>query len=1238
MFKAFQNLVSGNNDGDKSQTTPPQPTRGGGFGGLQIIDPSATIKANSMDIFSRNALEFIGSGANSFDSQYDERMLLNAYMSSVYVYAGLRRVANLISRVKIVAEHKRGDNWVRLPETHRLNIMFDANASKVLPLMWLNQAIYGSTLVYKTKTRRAILEERSGRPIYDFKDGAVAGLHVLDNPLWDLDEGTAHGEIKGVFVNQYDTGDAILGDRSYLDRREFIYATEWNPENRNRGKSRVAVCIHEAVANAAIAQWMSEYFTRGAMPFIMVSLAEDDPAMMTDADLRKYKRQFEEYWQGIKSSLRSVFFDRRVQVDQVGINAGDVGAPDLNETALEGISATIGLDRELIVTPTGGSQERHALLIKRAWEDTVKPLALHYLDSFKSDLGLPEDIRLTLDLSGISELEAERDEKSGTEISIYEAGIQSWNEARTRLMMPPVPEFDNLYNFNDRPVTRDAFMKASQVPTDTLQEYAYSLWDNNLAKRSEVLMMLGRTLPEGDLDGYKYQIEEHTSLVGDWWSEDLLTRKQVLTMLGLPLPDREEWDDGYRSELERGADYGDWITGLWSDNLLTRSQTIQMLDIGLTLPEGSPDGYADEIGDRKSNVMDMWGDNLLTRSQALDALGIKKPRPDIVDGYTDEVQAKIERLIEAEDLQRERILDLWGDNLLTRGVAMDALGIPKPDDMIDGFSNEVEGLTDIRIEKDGKELETAVDLWGENLMTKKQVLEKLGISIPNDLIDGYQQEVDIIAEALAEQEASELTAPEEDATGGFGRTLNRIRRDRNNPSGGSGITYADYKNPPKPKVEPISSDDIDATIADTIVEEPEIDGLKDAIMEAEDDWYETDHDEWLSPAYIGDDMDYIPTHLLPEAEGDWITDDIYDVYEPYIDDSELEIYGLREPEGAVASEKGMLKNESHSYLDDELEDIDMIVHYAQQEIGDYLATTAEIMVGVDVANNSDDNQALYISLDLSNNQLITDVQSRYKELVEIYHGDSSEFEWQSPDTFHVTLVYVPDIDDDKMNRVRSILPLALSHNIIKVVGLSTFDNEDATVIKLDVELNDYLSQLQSKLVMAFNAYGITISEHSRIGSYNPHITLAYAPPNIKVAPIDFDFSVSPNTILIGRDNYNYVNEISFKDIFGTDEHSEPDGTDKGYLSDSEIETNKEQLDYYIKSAQLRKKDLAYQSDIDDEFRAWERATLKRGIGKGLKFETVHIPSHIEASVKSELSSIDGHDTQAIKSIFKKYRE
>lgn len=698
VFKALRNIVPnfGKGVNEDRKSVIPQRKNNAGFGGVAILDPSNLNGMKSMDVFSRNALDFVNSGSTSGSSPYSEDQLLGAYLSSVYLYAAIRRVSNLMSRVKVVAEVMDGGKWVRLPETHKLNLLFANEGRELLPRIWLNHAIYGVSAVYKVKSRRAILEAEANRPIYDYKDGAVSGLYVLDKPMWDVDEDSSYGRIKGFYVSQYDPSNEYIGNRTYIEREEVIYVTDWNPKNPNRGKSLAAVCIHEAVANASIAQWMAEYFTRGAMPLIMVSMSEDDPTMMSDSDLRKYKRQFEEYWSGMSSSLRSVFVDRKVDVQQIGINANDVAAPDLNQAALEGIAAVIGLDRELIVTPEGGSQERHALLIKRAWEDSVIPRVEVYLASINRDLGLPANYRLVADLSDIAELEADRENKSSTEVSIYESGIQAFNEVRTRLNMPPIKGLDGFFNYDGKPTPIEQILRLSKLPPERMMDYALQLWDNNLAKRSEVLELVGRPIPEGLIDGYRYEIESRDDMIDGAWADDLLTRSQILALRGWEKPARIEWEDGYRSELEKGKDYGDWITGLFDNDLLTRSQTIELLNMGIKIPSNFVDGYSTEIREHHGLVTGYWGDSLLTRRQAMEKLGIPIPAEGFTDGYINQVE-KLDEYIAG--LQTVEPKELYSDQLITKGEALKMLGITPPYKFVDGYESEVSAITDALVNK-----------------------------------------------------------------------------------------------------------------------------------------------------------------------------------------------------------------------------------------------------------------------------------------------------------------------------------------------------------------------------------------------------------------------------------------------------------------------------------------------------------------------------------------------------------
>ena len=1340
VFKALTSLVSDNNRASNNRTSSRYPVipgqaTGGRRGGSMLIDPSQAIKANSGDLFSRNALEFIN-GGNGGASAYSEQQLLNAYLSSVYLFAALRRVSNLISRVKVVGEVMEGGNWVRLPADHRLNLLFSRDGAETLSRIWLNHAVYGSSAIYKLKSVRATLEQDNGTPIYDFKDGAVAGLYVLDKPQWDIDENTTYGQIDGIYVNQYDSGDNVFGNRNYLDREEFVFVTDWNPHDPNRGMPLAAVCIHEAVANASIAQWISEYFTRGAMPFIMVSMAEDDPALMTDSDLRKYKKQFEEYWVGIGSSLRSVFFDRAINVEQVGIPADEVAAPDLNSTALEGIAATIGLDRELIVTPEGGSQERHALLIKRAWEDTVIPLAEKYISAFNRDLGLPENMRLVADVSGIAELEADRENKADTEISIYESQLQSYNEARTRLQMPPIEKFDDFFFMDGRAVPIDKIIEASQVPHEQVVDYAMQLWDGNLARRSEILALLGRDIPENMMDGFKYEIEDRTDLVTSMWGDDLLRRSDVLSYLGFNQGELDDNEDGYRSELERGADYGEWVTQLWDDNLLTRSQVLQALDMGLELPEGAPDGYADEIGDRKSNVMDMWGDNLLTRQQTLERLGVELPH-NMIDGYVDEIEIKLDRAREAENDYVERIMDYWGDDLITRSSVMDMLRLPKPDNMIDGFQSEVDAQTDAIYEQKNDDRDFYTELWGDNLITRSDISRILDIPMPDGAVDGYVDEVEAISEALTDNQIAEMNAEEEVKSTG-----NIYKKPEPDPE------------PPTPTPTPPAGDFIieeldDASYWRDLVDET-VDPLESVIseIEYEDDAYGATEEDWLEdnedtegvvlePNY-GGMVDLLPAEALPHADDDIDEYDGMPPYDPYLDDSEVNLYDDdREDDeygigdyytGYAAPNSNPLPPVSaddefdetawdENYLEDEafievyddilnppvvpMDDIwDEIVDDIEGDFDDaveVIEDPSESTVGT-----KDLPRDLYVSLWVGYDERLEALAEQIKEQL----GDV-EVDWQDPDTYHVTLVYSPDATDQDTDNVMSILPDGVGQLLLHADGISTFDNDDATVIKVGIGRSDALEQLQAKIATAFNAYGIKLSPYSDPADYKPHITLGYAPPNTEIPEIEVDMPIKPQTIYMGRDGYDMVDELPIDDVMEmlAYDESQSDELDEYEITqpltqdemvatvtewykshtelmdsvkrdapapDTTVDLPENILSYMIefivgdsvtdrvihatiqairngefdegvvnavnpiKQAMDNLK--AVQNDAHEELNAWQRATMKRGLKKALKFETHHLTQEMTESVKSELSELGDIDREQVDYIFDKARQ
>ena len=1163
--------------------------------GFQVFSGKDLINASkAYSPFSQMALDFINSATN-LGTPYTEQQLLAAYMSSVYMFAALTRVSNLISRVKIVAEIKEGENYIRTPETALINRIFEQEGSELLSRMYLNYAIFGAAAVYKVKTRKAILEESRETPIYDYKDGAVGGLHVIDKPQWDLDEDWTYGGINGLHVSQ---NIPALGDRTYLDRKEFVYITGWNPDQPNRGKSIVAVAIHEAVSNSSIAQWMSDYFTRGAMPLVMVALSETDPAMLTQSDLAKYKREFEDRWQGgVGSSLRSVFLDRKVEVNQVGIPASDIGAPELNQTALEGISAAVGIDRELIVTPEGGSQERHAILVKRAWDDTVIPVAEKFLTAFNRDLGLPTNMRLILDLSGIDELEADREEKSATEINVFQAGIQTINETRNRLKMTPIEEFEGFWNFNGTVMPIDKIKQLAKIPHPELREYVTGLWESNLLKRSEALEFLGLPVNKRDRDGFKADLENGDEFLTGLWQDDLLTRSQILKMMDLSMP--KGMQDGYRSELERGATFGDFVSGLWRDNLITRQQALQLLDMNLQLPQDAPNGYAEEISQWRENIVNLWRENLATRGQALSMLKVPAP-PNALDGYNEEIQKKMNQ---PQDL-REVVLNMWRENLLTRSEVLKLLGHTIPKDAIDGYVDEVNKLTEQKF---------SADSGGDS-----------GQPSWRSLGDGNSSE------------------------------------DSDNPDDDPDNPNDPNSNPPAP-----STPSGTAEIASIPVSR---------IQDKKPFWMAT-HTGQIEPN-DGASISGVEEELLSEGfEKDPPLEGYYGSQVDVLPELDQKVDNLYKDQIDTIVETGKKKKETKKPK----------VEVIQES--DEGAKTFEPVNAVDIHAN--DLHEMYVSLWFGANNEIKSIVDNLKQII----PTDSVINWQDSNTYHTTLVYSDQVELDQIDKIRKVLPANSKNILINAGPIIEFVQPDKKVIVLKVDLSDELSYLHNKIYTAFRTYGVDVSAYSLPGSYQPHITLGYVKLDAPQINYDEFITLQPQTIYIGIEDYDQKYEIPFIQHIAEPNASYNEITSRStpeILEDTrklnEMFRNKwvNAVHHYLKNkivsydiperitsailehAESRLEDLIgaitegwYDEDAEvaddspiemyvkskikiddddeiDELKTWQKATLKNGINKGLRFETYVLDEDTSKAIKEELK--DSENTkEAINAIFDKYK-
>lgn len=453
--------------------------------------------------------DFINNTGFYEGDHYSKQQVEAAYRTSVYLFAALRRVANLFSEVRVVAEEKDDHGiWKRLPDENYLNMIFSQAGAKFMFDAFMYYAMYGKVLIYKRKTRKAMSAYRQGQMITNYLDGGISGIHIIPNVKWDDVQDNNRSEVTAFRINEPDENYIGTGER---DRDEFVYFHDFDFRNPADAVSMVSLALNNAITNAAIARWASHYFMSGAMPLLLVSM-QDDPALVSETDLLKYKSAVERMWQGMwgKFNLRAFFTDRKLDVQQAGIKAEEVQAPELNQDALNAITAVFQIAPDLIVPPPGGSDNaRHKFLIMDAYNTAVLPLAKQLATQLNKDFGFDEKspLRLVIAEEDIRALEAERADNADTELQIFDAGVQTFGEAQERLKIKrPVEELRNWIQINGKFQSVERLLRDDRSPDDRVISYAAQSFVDNIVTLGEVRKLLYDLETPDEIDGFYWQV------------------------------------------------------------------------------------------------------------------------------------------------------------------------------------------------------------------------------------------------------------------------------------------------------------------------------------------------------------------------------------------------------------------------------------------------------------------------------------------------------------------------------------------------------------------------------------------------------------------------------------------------------------------------------------------------------------------------------------------------------------
>ncbi len=189
-----------------------------------------------------------------------------------------------------------------------------------------------------------------------------------------------------------------------------------------------------------------------------------------------------------------------------------------------------------------------------------------------------------------------------------------------------------------------------------------------------------------------------------------------------------------------------------------------------------------------------------------------------------------------------------------------------------------------------------------------------------------------------------------------------------------------------------------------------------------------------------------------------------------------------------------------------------------------------------------------------------------------------------------------------------------------VGGINVFNKPETTVVKLEIMPSDELTQLQAKVMALVGAYGLPVSEYSHSDQYKPHITIAYTEANTPVPELGISFVLEADKLQLGRDNYVTICEVPLEELTEIID------------SESLAQQRPMTLDHPT-IASFVDEGKASQQDELGELAAWEKAALRNGPSKALRFETRHINAAQTAAIKAKISNLEWFVPEEIKAVF-----
>lgn len=181
---------------------------------------------------------------------------------------------------------------------------------------------------------------------------------------------------------------------------------------------------------------------------------------------------------------------------------------------------------------------------------------------------------------------------------------------------------------------------------------------------------------------------------------------------------------------------------------------------------------------------------------------------------------------------------------------------------------------------------------------------------------------------------------------------------------------------------------------------------------------------------------------------------------------------------------------------------------------DFVEIFADLGQRVFVEFKSKQNEnAAFVSIPLPRNPDVKGIQADI-----ISQLGEENLELQEPETFHVTLLYTPNVDDETLEDIAENLKIGK----VDIVGeeLGVFENDGERALHIALKKSESLMELQRHIMLAFEERGVEISEYSKNDAYKPHITVAYMQAGIMPEAVKCDnLDLKTDAVTITRNDY-----------------------------------------------------------------------------------------------------------------------